>query len=320
MKNILTQEENKNVDFFYLVYKKASSEYFLFYNRFNEIKAILKKIDFLFSTSHTTYLITMTTFRLATINVHRFTHPVTYDNNIQELVAILKPYNLDLIAVQEINCSKSWSSFCNLLGLDYFVFGPSESSSFGNGIASRYPIKSSKNIEANRSKYGATRSLLQVNLDGSHPFVKDRIFSVTHLDHRNENYRLEQIRKFDPLKNSIDILMGDMNSLTRDDYSDNYYQTNVYELREKSEWEKPCFDVTQLIKNQWTYIDAFKQINPDLKDEQIATCRFGTRIDYIYLRPRLNDSWILEDCSIIDTKNATDHNVIFAVFKMQEES
>jgi hypothetical protein len=114
--------------------------------------------------------------------------------------------------------------------------------------------------------------------------------------------------------------MGDMNALTRSDYSDDYYRKNLVELRKKSYWEKPCFDLTELITNQWNFQDAFKQINPNAKDEQVVTCRFKTRIDYIYLRPRPDDLWILKECSIINTENATDHNAVFAVFEQKNET
>ena len=113
--------------------------------------------------------------------------------------------------------------------------------------------------------------------------------------------------------------MGDMNSLTRDDYSEEYLTKNIVEVREKNYWEKPCFDLTQLITKQWSYEDAFKKLNPQLKDRQVVTCRFDTRIDYIYLRPRIDDSWILKECSIIDTNNATDHNGVLAVFEKKPE-
>ncbi|CAF2587268.1 unnamed protein product [Rotaria sp. Silwood2] len=259
----------------------------------------------------------MTTFRLATINVHHFADPLTYENNVERLVTILKPYNFDLIAVQEANDDEKWSKFCNLLGLNHFIYGPCQKHILGNGIASRYPIKSYSNQQTSCFCSGGKRSLLQCCLYSDHPFVKDRIFAVTHLDYLNENNRLQQIKEFDPLKKNIDILMGDMNSLTRDDYSNNYYEKNVLELRKQSNWEKPYFDVTQLITNQWSFKDALKQINPNLKDEQIATCRYQTRIDYIYLRPRINDSWILKDCSIINTQNATDHNAVFAIFEQK---
>ncbi|CAF4018744.1 unnamed protein product [Rotaria magnacalcarata] len=149
-------------------------------------------------------------------------------SSIKEFTGILKPYDLDFVAVQEINSFDNWSKFCNLLGLENIVFDPSESDSF--------------------------------------------------------------------VQDNIDILMGDMNSLTRDDYSDNYYQTNILELH------------------------AFRQTNSGLKDEKVATCQFATRIDYIYVRLRVNDSWILEEYFIIGTKNSTDHNAVFAAFKLVENS
>ncbi|CAF0790778.1 unnamed protein product [Rotaria sordida] len=260
----------------------------------------------------------MTTFRLATLNVHSFADHLAYRDNMNRLINILKPYNFDLIAVQETLNDDNWSKFCNLLGLNHFIYGPCEEHIFGNGIASRYPIKTYSNQRTSYSYLGGRRSLLECCLDSNHPFVKDRIFAVTHLDHLNEHDRLKQIKEFDPWNKNIDIFMGDMNSLTQDDYSNNYFEKNIFELRKKSNWEKPYFDVTQLITNQWLYKDAFKQINPNLKDKQLATCRYGTRIDYIYLHPRIYDSWILKDCSIIDTQNATDHNAVFAIFEQKQ--
>ncbi|CAF3455014.1 unnamed protein product, partial [Rotaria sp. Silwood2] len=150
------------------------------------------------------------------------------------------------------------------------------------------------------------RSLLQCRLAGDHQFVKDRIFAVTHLDHFNEDDRLSQIKEFNPYEQNIDILIGDMNSLTREDYSDNYYQNKIVKVRQNSHWEEPRFDLTNLIKHEWNYQDAFSLMNPSLKNEQVSTCNYATRIDYIYLRPRKDDQWILTDCSIIDTTGATD--------------
>ena len=84
----------------------------------------------------------MTTFRLATINVHQFGNPSTYNDNVEQLIQTLKPYNLDLIAVQEISKDKNWPKFCNLLNLEHFVYTSGDSYVFGNGFASHYAIKS----------------------------------------------------------------------------------------------------------------------------------------------------------------------------------
>jgi endonuclease/exonuclease/phosphatase family metal-dependent hydrolase len=257
----------------------------------------------------------MTTFRIATLNVHSFDDPSTYTINVERLVSILKPYNLDLIGVQEISNGKNWPKFCNLLSLSHQIFGASDGNYLGNGIASRYPIKSYSNQQTTFSAEGGKRSLLKCSLDGDHPFINDQIFGVTHLDHLSEYYRLKQIKEFNPIENNIDILMGDMNALTKEDYSDDYYQKNILELRQKSHWEKPSFDLTEFVRNQWGYKDAFQQMNPHAKDEQVVTCRFKTRIDYIYLHPRCQNSWILKECSIINTQNVTDHNAVYAVFE-----
>jgi endonuclease/exonuclease/phosphatase family metal-dependent hydrolase len=259
----------------------------------------------------------MSTFRLATLNVHSFHCPTNYDTNISDLVSILGPLNLDLIAVQEMQNDDKWEKFCQRLSLPNFIHGQCRGDYFANGIASNHPIVSHSNQSDHFSYPGGTRTLLQCRLGGDHPFVVDRLFAVTHLDHMNEDNRLEQIQYFKSHTENIDILMGDMNALTRDDYSENYYTNIVAGKRERSNWEKPRFELTDLITKQWNYQDAFKLINPQVKDEQVGTCVYGTRIDYIYLRPRNNDQWRLTQCSIIDTKGATDHNAVFAEFKLE---
>jgi endonuclease/exonuclease/phosphatase family metal-dependent hydrolase len=255
-----------------------------------------------------------TTFRLATINVHAFESGSKRRNNVNDLVAILNPLNLDLLAVEEVHNGESWPKFCQLLSLLYFIFDSSYGEFHGNGIASRYPIRSSTSQQSSFTCLGGERSLLQFSLDGDHPFIQDRIFAVTHLDYLDEDDRLKQIKEFKPHQQNIDILMGDMNALTREDYSDDYYQNIVAGKREESGWEKPRFDLTKLITDEWGYQDALKLINPQLKDEQVVTCDYGTRIDYIYIHPRVNDQWTLTKCQIIDTKGATDHNAVLAEF------
>jgi endonuclease/exonuclease/phosphatase family metal-dependent hydrolase len=253
-------------------------------------------------------------FRLATINVHSFRNAL-FRNNVQELVTILKPLHLDFLAVQEVHNDHNWPTFCQNLGLNYFIFDANYGNYLGNGIASRHPIIFQHAQSINFPSPGGKRSILECRLGGDHPFVEDRLFGVTHLDHISEDARLAQIRYFQPHKKNIDILIGDMNSLSSDDYSDRYYRATVAGIRERSGWEKPRFELTDLIQKQWNYQDAFKLINPQAKDNQVVTCAYGTRIDYIYLRPRQNNQWRLTNCSIINTQPATDHNAVFAEFQ-----
>ena len=257
----------------------------------------------------------MVTFRLATVNVFSFQRPSTYENNIADLVSILQPLRLDLIAVEEVQNNSSWEKFCQGLSLPYSCYGAADGDAFGNGIASRYPIQSSSTQVASRSFRGGARSFLQCRLAGDHPFVTDRVFAVTHLDHLSEDDRLEQIKEFKPHKQHVDILLGDMNALTREDYSDKYFQSMVVRKRRESRWEQARFDLTRLLTHEWDYQDAFQLVNPDMKDQQVETCFYRTRIDYIYVHPRVSDRWVLSKCSIIDTRQATDHHAIFAEFK-----
>lgn len=61
--------------------------------------------------------------------------------------------------------------------------------------------------------------------------------------------------------------MGDMNALTREDYSDNYYQNTILQIRKQYREEKPRFDLTKLMAREWDYQDAFKVMNPEKQDE-----------------------------------------------------
>ncbi|CAF4096465.1 unnamed protein product [Adineta steineri] len=254
----------------------------------------------------------MPTFRLATINVHQFRAVENDMNNVDNLVSILKPLNLSLLVAEEVKDGKDWKRFCQDLSLSNYIFGCSEYEHFGNGIASCHSIRSYANQTSSLSCVGGTRALLQCSLDG----FENITFAVTHLDYLNEDDRLVQMNEFNPFKNNIDILIGDMNALTRDDYSDEYYKNIVAGQRERTRWETPRFDLTKLITDEWKYKDAFKLMNPQMKDEEVVTCAYGTRIDYIYVHPCINSQWKLTKCSIIDTKGATDHNIVFAEFKL----
>ena len=163
------------------------------------------------------------------------------------------------------------------------------------------------------------RSFLQCRLAGEHPFVRDRTFAVTHLDHLNEDVRLQQLKLFNPVAKNIDVLMGDMNALTREDYSEEYYQTKIVDVRQRSSWESARFDLAEVLTKEWRFRDAFREMHRDLRDERISTCRFGSRIDYIYLRRRRegedDDRWVLTECDILATNGATDHNAVVARFE-----
>ncbi|CAF2587029.1 unnamed protein product [Rotaria sp. Silwood2] len=259
-------------------------------------------------------------FRIGTVNVHLFMHPVTCRSNAKELASILGSLNLDVLAVEEVKNDYDWTLLCNDLGLGHSVFGASHRLSYGNAIASRHPIIEHSNQTSKRDFDGGYRAMLQCRFGGSHPFVQNRRFAVTHLDHLNEDDRLIQIKEFSPHSHNINVLVGDMNSLTQNDYSNKYFREAVAEKRKKAEWEMPRFELTQLLTDTWGFQDAFRYVNPKLQDKQVATCPYGTRIDYIFLHPLSNDEWSLKECFIVDTYQATDHNAVVATFEHKSKS
>ena len=265
------------------------------------------------------FSVSMKRFRLGTLNVHQFNKPKNFDDNLTDLIEILQPVQLDLLAVQEVINDHRWSTLCQRLSLPHSIFADCGYSSFGNGIASRFPIASHLNHRSNTKFSSEIRSLLECTFEtvDYRSFFHDRRFAVTHLDYLSEPTRLDQLKHFDPLTKNIDILMGDFNALTREDYSDEFLQKRIVDVRQKCYWEEAFFDLTKLITKTWEYRDAFRMVNRRIKDEQLITCRFDTRIDYIYLRPRVNDRWQLEECFIHNTRGATDHHLVVATFHLK---
>ena len=257
----------------------------------------------------------MHAFRVATVNVHSFDNPVTCCQNIEDLVKILKPLNLDLICVQEIWDNEKWKNFCSALSMDYSCYGAASDGYLGNGIASRHRIEWSSNHVSKLYGAGGFRSLLRFRLDSLHPFTRNRVFAVTHLDYLNEENRLKQIDELQLARGGIDILLGDFNSLTRADYTDTYFDQIVKGKRVESDWELPIFDVTTKMTTDFGFLDIFREKNPSLRDKHVVTCSYGTRIDYIFVKPDVEKEWKRTECSIVDTKGATDHQAVFATFQ-----
>ena len=54
------------------------------------------------------------------------------------------------------------------------------------------------------------------------------------------------------------------------------------------------------------------------KPEPIKTCRFDTRIDYVYATPSLLESYKLKSVQHIDDA-ASDHNMVIATFDITTE-
>ena len=53
------------------------------------------------------------------------------------------------------------------------------------------------------------------------------------------------------------------------------------------------------------------------KPQPVKTCRFDTRIDYIYVSPIWLESWNLDYVQTVDDK-ASDHNMVISTFSLKD--
>lgn len=268
---------------------------------------------------------TLSQFRVGTLNVHFFTDLKGF-SNVHRLAEILKPMSLDFLALQEAlhtdkpsgTAPKRYYYFkllSDLLQLPHTAFC-NTTYEFGNGILSRYPVKISNNYRTETIGEHHRRGMLAVEIQND--FFKDNnaSFYVTHLDQISEQIRLKQIDQFEKYihrSHDFQLIMGDFNALTFEDYSNDYFNKYIRDIRETNSWEKPFNLVTNKMK-EYGYNDCWREMNNESINDQVVTCEYGTRIDYIWKRGELKNGWKINECRIFSGEKATDHNGILITF------
>jgi endonuclease/exonuclease/phosphatase family metal-dependent hydrolase len=254
--------------------------------------------------------------RVATLNVHGWSsHNLT--SNVPLLTVLLRMYDLDILSLNEA-CHTSNKpkdpllTFAKSLKMPHVSFGKcAYFQGFGNAIISKHAITYEKNHKA------GTRSMLQVQND--HPFAISNNLTLysLHLDPLNEEKRLQQLNLFSSQMSNkgFEIVMGDFNAICTDgtDYTESYFKTQISDVRAKNNKESPKGDVYKWMLEHG-FEDIFRTVNKQDKDAAISTCRFSTRIDYIWSRGVLSDGWTLSSCSIVSCGKATDHNMVLCEF------
>lgn len=232
--------------------------------------------------------------RVGTLNV--------YSSNSDNLIHELKQQRLDLIGLQEttqkfvIRCARKLNMYYKMaLAHD----------NFGNAILSRYPIVKSRNIEL-KVPGVERRAAVYVEISTNKGTLK---VMCTHLDHKHELARLNQLSLLS--YRSVDILMGDFNSLNVADYTESHL-SRIIEERYADGWETVHGDVMNLLS-----------IDFNITPYSGSTSRFDTRIDYILVnhnakvRGRENIRIRKVSEHVIDMSSYTDHNMVVAIIKEQ---
>lgn len=113
------------------------------------------------------------------------------------------------------------------------------------------------------------------------------------------------------------VLLGDLNALTRNDYSDDQW-ARVARVREKSHWEAPVSNLTDTLRDNGM-VDCWDcaRSAPPLP---LSTCRYDTRIDYIFLDKAMYERTRVHQCEVVPTRGATDHELVVAEFLPQEST
>jgi endonuclease/exonuclease/phosphatase family metal-dependent hydrolase len=264
-------------------------------------------------------------FRVATLNVHFFSD-INGKSNVYHLAEILKSMSLDAIGLQEVRHTDQtvgasperhyhFKLLSDLLQLPHTAFC-NTAHEFGNAILSRFPLTSSINYYTETIANHNKRGMLAAKID--HEFFKDNnaTLYVTHLDQISEEVRLkqmEQLEKNVENSNGFQMIMGDFNSLTFDDYSDDYFNIHIRDIRQRNSWEAPFNLLTDRMKKHG-YSDCWRGMNKEAINDRVVTCVYKTRIDYIWKRGELKNGWKIYECKIFPTKSATDHNGILMTF------
>jgi endonuclease/exonuclease/phosphatase family metal-dependent hydrolase len=274
------------------------------------------------------------TFCVVHLNVHQFYDRSFRIHNPKLIAQLLQQLShrvntpIDVLSVNEAKreVSKREVSYHDIdtiakaMNMNYYAFGAGYDQSEGNLLMSAHPIQHSDNYRINDRSVdgGFPRSIVGVKIDGGS--VVNSIYCL-HLDHISERRRIQQLdlmfSEYKSLKDDVSqklphLLIGDFNSLSRNDYSEEYLN-QMTSIRKKNNWELPHFNVIDEYMKEKGYVDCWKSKHPDLRDDTASTCEFGTRIDYVFAS-NIHDDWHLDTCDIFSSNNITDHNGIVCIW------
>ena len=264
--------------------------------------------------------------RVGTLNVHRWAD-ARNSGNFERIASLLLPLSLDIVVLQEAGPftrkPTGGPELAARLGLAHVrVTGDVV-------LLSRFPL----NDRMPLGRQNKRLLLVDVALPmygGAHSNAFELL--CVHLDHRTEEHRLGQLeavrgataltaeRRGGPLAGSL--LLGDLNALTRDDYTAEAWE-RVAAVRSENGWEPPKCAVTRALRaDGWS--DCWETHQQQQQSaggaaaardgSLVGTCRFDTRIDYVYADESFSRNWRLRSCAHVAT-TATDHKLVIVEFE-----
>jgi endonuclease/exonuclease/phosphatase family metal-dependent hydrolase len=240
--------------------------------------------------------------KIISYNIHGW-DTMDGENNYQNLLIFLKNQNADFIALQEVilyeNDVNVLKKLAKDLGMNCVYGEQNQYFHFGLALLSKTEIKEYTNLDISKKKN--QRTLLSVYFD-------DFDIHIVHLDHLDENLRKYEIDRINEItnKNKCHFLIGDFNSLTKDDYDDTKWK-KIFSERKKFNIEKPQTIVMSQINE--SYIDVLSKYGT-----VVPTCCHDVRVDYVFVDKNFEKSFKIVSCDVIKEENTSDHYPISFIF------
>ena len=284
--------------------------------------------------------------RIGSLNVHGFKNGKRQSTS-GEIATLLDAQNLDIIAVQEAKW-QDVAALAHKLGGLFWVAARS------TALLSRFPLRTSdeyghgvgaKNLTGPDCHLGKIKrsgcETRHARAVAELPGDSLEVLSI-HLDHVAETRRLAQLQQLidhvtgadsapvraapaapavpptssssgGPLSDAV--WMGDFNALTRTDYDESEWR-EVAAVRARSDWEAPVSELTGAITGDGglQFVDA--RVAAREAPGPRSTCRFNTRIDYVFLGPGTASRWRVAACEHVEAiPAASDHNLVVATLE-----
>ena len=260
------------------------------------------------------------TVRIGTLNVHGW-------DNLDAMIAMLHHADLDVIGLQEAP-NQNLPAVARALGkksagahqYEYVHLHCCAILSRLRIVDSNTRGKRERDKRADRVRH--VRALLELRGGGTLDVA------CVHLDHVREPNRLSQLAtlaaSFD--KRRPDCIIGDFNALTRSDYSRAEWD-RIADVRARNAWEPPQTHLTcqmttpagqkvavgraNTTDRGLGYVDARLAARAQLGPR--TTCRFDTRIDYVYVDAAALASAEIVSCEhVVAIPHVSDHNLVIA--------
>jgi len=241
---------------------------------------------------------------LLTLNVH---NPVIGPDIIR-LRDFFNESGAEVLALSE--CSRvAFDALATALDCKGTSYAPAPF--WGNGILTRsLPLHPLESVIMSPLHSGEERSAAvgEITVHGT----SLRLVS-THLAHGSEEERqhqLAQLTHHTTLDLSSSILLGDLNALTRTDYTDSRWQV-ICGQRKRAGISPPSANLMDGLRDGLHFADAVDASSAP-RHETRTTSRFGTRVDYILRGPTCAARWVPDTYRVVPTRaqNISDHEAV----------